>query len=161
MKSISVLPVFVKDELSGIISLGHLAASPHSEEDLRYGRQVADQVAVALTNAGLVHEQRELISLFERYVSPEVAAEIVHRQGEIILAGQEMEATVVFTDIRNFTAMTAGKPSAEVLSWLNNYFTAMSPDHLEKWRFLEQVHGRWVAGTFRCTPGRDRRHECL
>ena len=36
MKSISVLPVFVKDELSGIISLGHLAASAHSEEDLRY-----------------------------------------------------------------------------------------------------------------------------
>ena len=141
MKSISVLPVFVKDELSGIISLGHLAASAHSEEDLRYGRQVADQVAVALTNAGLVHEQRELISLFERYVSPEVAAEIVHRQGEIILAGQEMEATVVFTDIRNFTAMTAGKPSAEVLSWLNNYFTAMSRIILENGGFLNKFMG--------------------
>ena len=141
MKSISVLPVFVKDELSGIISLGHLAASAHSEEDLRYGRQVADQVAVALTNAGLVHEQRELISLFERYVSPEVAAEIVHRQGEIILAGQEMEATVVFTDIRDFTAMTAGKPSAEVLSWLNNYFTAMSRIILENGGFLNKFMG--------------------
>ena len=109
MESISVLPIFVKDQLSGIISLGHLAASAHSEEDLSYGRQVADQVAVALTNAGLVHEQRELMSLFERYVSPGVAAEIVNRQGEIILAGQEMKATVVFTDIRDFTAMTAGK----------------------------------------------------
>ena len=106
-----------------------------------YGRQVADQVAVALTNAGLVHEQRELISLFERYVSPEVAAEIVNRQGEIILAGQEMEATVVFTDIRNFTAMTAGKPSAEVLSWLNNYFTAMSRIILKNGGFLNKFMG--------------------
>ena len=141
MKSISVLPVFVKEELSGIISLGHLTASAHSEEDLRYGRQVADQVAVALTNAGLVHEQRELISLFERYVSPEVAAEIVNRQGEIILAGQEMEATVVFTDIRDFTAMTAGKPSAEVLSWLNNYFTAMSRIILKNGGFLNKFMG--------------------
>ena len=141
MKSISVLPIFVKDQLSGIISLGHLAASAHSEEDLSYGRQVADQVAVALTNAGLVHEQRELISLFERYVSPEVAAEIIHRQGEIILAGQEMEATVVFTDIRDFTAMTAGKPSAEVLSWLNNYFTAMSRIILKNGGFLNKFMG--------------------
>jgi class 3 adenylate cyclase/HAMP domain-containing protein len=141
MKSISVLPVFVKDQLSGIISLGHLAASAHSEEDLRYGRQVADQVAVALTNAALVHEQRELMGLFERYVSPEVAAEIVNRQGEIILAGQEMQATVVFTDIRNFTARTAGKPSAEVLSWLNNYFTAMSGIILKNGGFLNKFMG--------------------
>ena len=126
MKSISILPIFVQDRLSGIISLGHLTSSAHTPEDLRYGRQVADQVAVALSNAELVKEQRELMSLFERYVSPEVASEIVRRQGEIVLAGQEMTATVVFTDIRDFTAMTAGKPSAEVLSWLNNYFTAMS-----------------------------------
>ncbi len=63
MKSISVFPIFVKDQLSGIISLGHLAASAHHEEDIGYGRQVADQVAVALTNAGLVHEKRELISM--------------------------------------------------------------------------------------------------
>ena len=141
MESISVLPIFVKDQLSGIISLGHLAASAHSEEDLSYGRQVADQVAVALTNAGLVHEQRELMSLFERYVSPGVAAEIVNRQGEIILAGQEMKATVVFTDIRDFTAMTAGKPSAEVLSWLNNYFTAMIQIILNNGGFLNKFMG--------------------
>jgi class 3 adenylate cyclase/HAMP domain-containing protein len=141
MKSISVLPIFVKDQLSGVISLGHLVASDHSEEDLSYGRQVADQVAVALTNAGLVKEQRELISLFERYVSPEVAAEIVNRQGEIVLAGQEMQATVVFTDIRNFTRMTAGKPSAEVLSWLNNYFTAMSQIILKNDGFLNKFMG--------------------
>jgi class 3 adenylate cyclase/HAMP domain-containing protein len=141
MKSISVLPIFVKDQLSGVISLGHLAASDHSEEDLSYGRQVADQVAVALTNAGLVKEQRELISLFERYVSPEVAAEIVNRQGEIILTGQEMQATVVFTDIRDFTRMTAGKPSAEVLSWLNNYFTAMSHIILKNDGFLNKFMG--------------------
>jgi class 3 adenylate cyclase/HAMP domain-containing protein len=141
MKSISVLPIFVKEQLSGVISLGHLAESAHSEEDLSYGRQVADQVAVALTNAGLVKEQRELISLFERYVSPQVAAEIANRQGEIILAGQEMLATVVFTDIRNFTAMTAGKPSAEVLSWLNNYFTAMSHIILKNDGFLNKFMG--------------------
>lgn len=96
---------------------------------------------MALSNAGLVKEQRELMSLFERYVSPEVAAEIVSRQGEIILAGQEMQATVVFTDIRNFTAMTAEKPSAEVLSWLNNYFTAMSQIILNNGGFLNKFMG--------------------
>lgn len=71
-------------------------------------------------------ERRELMGLFQRYVSPEVAAEIWSRRGEIVLAGQERTATVLFSDIRNFTALTAGKSSAEVLEWLNNYLTAMS-----------------------------------
>jgi hypothetical protein len=71
-------------------------------------------------------ERRELMSLFERYVSPEVAAEIWDRRREIVLAGQEKTATVLFSDIRNFTALTAGKPSSQVLAWLNEYFTAMS-----------------------------------
>lgn len=66
------------------------------------------------------------MGIFERYVSPEVAAEIWNRRGEIVLAGQEKTATVLFSDIRNFTALTAGKPSAEVLAWVNEYFTAMS-----------------------------------
>jgi adenylate cyclase len=71
-------------------------------------------------------EQREVMNLFRRYVSPEVAAEIWSRRSEIVLAGQQRTATVLFSDIRNFTALTAGKSSAEVLSWLNNYLTAMS-----------------------------------
>jgi len=71
-------------------------------------------------------ERRELIGLFERYVSPDVAAEIWSRRSEIVLAGQERTATVLFSDIRNFTALSAGRPSAEVLAWLNEYFDAMS-----------------------------------
>jgi adenylate cyclase len=34
-------------------------------------------------------------------------------------------ATVVFTDIRGFTSLSAGKPPTEVLGWLNQYMTAM------------------------------------
>jgi adenylate cyclase len=71
-------------------------------------------------------ERGELMGLFGRYVSPDVAAEIWRRKGEIVLAGEEKTATVVFTDIRNFTGLTANQPSAEVLAWLNDYFTAMS-----------------------------------
>jgi class 3 adenylate cyclase/CHASE2 domain-containing sensor protein len=71
-------------------------------------------------------ERGELMGLFGRYVSPDVAAEIWRRKAEIVLAGEEKTATVVFTDIRNFTGLTANKPSAEVLAWLNDYFTAMS-----------------------------------
>jgi adenylate cyclase len=71
-------------------------------------------------------ERRQLMDLFRRYVSSDVAEEIWNRRSEIVLAGEEKTATVLFSDIRSFTALTAGKPSAEVLAWLNNYLTAMS-----------------------------------
>jgi len=65
------------------------------------------------------------MGLFSRYVSPEAAQEIWRRRDQVILSGEERVATVVFSDIRSFTASTAGKPSQEVLEWLNGYLTDM------------------------------------
>lgn len=67
----------------------------------------------------------QLMDLFSRYVDPQVANTIWLRRDEVSLQGDEHVATVLFSDIRNFTAMTAGKPSQKVLAWLNQYFTAM------------------------------------
>ena len=70
-------------------------------------------------------EREQIMTMFSRYVSPDVAQQIWRRRREIVLAGEERVATVVFTDIRSFTAITAGKPSDVVLGWLNDYLTAM------------------------------------
>lgn len=51
-----VLPLFIKGELEGIISLGFLDSTTPSKEDLNQARQMADQVAVALSNARLIEE---------------------------------------------------------------------------------------------------------
>jgi putative nucleotidyltransferase with HDIG domain len=55
-----VLPIFLKAQLSGIITLGHRTGTVPSGEDLEQARQLADQVAVALSNARLVEELAEL-----------------------------------------------------------------------------------------------------
>lgn len=75
---------------------------------------------------GAVEEERaQLMNLFSRYVSEEVASEIWDRRSELILTGEERTATILFSDIRNFTEMTTGKPSAEIVAWLNAYLGAM------------------------------------
>jgi len=50
------LPIFLKQKLSGVIALGHRARPDLGEEDLVQARQLADQVAVALSNARLLEE---------------------------------------------------------------------------------------------------------
>lgn len=51
-----VLPIFTKDELSGVIALAYQQKPAFSDEDLVQARQLADQVAVALSNTRLIEQ---------------------------------------------------------------------------------------------------------
>jgi putative nucleotidyltransferase with HDIG domain len=56
IRSFLILPLFIKKSLSGIITLGYSHSSELPEEDLSQARQLADQVAVALSNVRLIAE---------------------------------------------------------------------------------------------------------
>jgi adenylate cyclase len=86
-------------------------------------------------------ERKQIMGMFSRYVSPEVAQQIWERREEIVLAGEERIATVLFSDIRSFTALSAGKPSKQVLEWLNRYFTAMDEVITQEGGFLNKFIG--------------------
>ena len=60
IKSFLVLPMFRHGALSGVISLGYVVMPELGEEDLVQARQLADQVAVALSNAHLIEELNQL-----------------------------------------------------------------------------------------------------
>jgi putative nucleotidyltransferase with HDIG domain len=60
IKSFLVLPIFLKLRLAGIISFGYAKQPRLSQEDLDQARQLADQVAVAFSNARLIEELNEL-----------------------------------------------------------------------------------------------------
>jgi putative nucleotidyltransferase with HDIG domain len=53
-------PVFVSEKLSGLIVLGYADGTALNEEDTVQARQLADQVAVAISNARLIEELDEL-----------------------------------------------------------------------------------------------------
>jgi putative nucleotidyltransferase with HDIG domain len=59
-KSFFVLPLFVNQMLSGIIALGYQTPPTYEREDINLARQLADQVAVALSNTRLVEELEQL-----------------------------------------------------------------------------------------------------
>ena len=100
------------------------------ETGLGVGAALPLGVAWQYVKANLLRSETELqrtqlMELFSRYVDPAVANAIWDRREEVSLEGDERVATVLFSDIRNFTGITAGKPSRTVLKWLNRYFTAM------------------------------------
>jgi putative nucleotidyltransferase with HDIG domain len=60
IKSFLVLPIFLKERLSAIIRLGYITPPAFIQDDLDQTRQLADQMAVALSNATLIKELNQL-----------------------------------------------------------------------------------------------------
>jgi adenylate cyclase len=104
-------------------------------------------------------DRAQLMGVFGRYVSSEVAEEIWRRRAEIVLAGEERTATVLFSDIRNFTGLTAGKASSEVLAWLNDYFTEMSAVVKKNHGFLNKFIGDGLMVVFGVPLGSSARED--
>ena len=66
------------------------------------------------------------MSLFDKYVSPDVAELIWTNKDKIILTGEKKTATVLFSDIRGFTTLSENTDPEIILKLLNEYFEEMA-----------------------------------
>jgi adenylate cyclase len=67
----------------------------------------------------------KLKSTFKKYVSKQIVDQLLENDEMLNLGGQEQEATILFSDIRGFTAMSETMPPNEVVETLNDYFNLM------------------------------------
>ncbi len=70
--------------------------------------------------------RRKTRAAFSRYVSPAVVEELMSNPDSIALGGQRRDLTIIFVDIRGFTAYSENKAPEQVVSRLNEYLTAMT-----------------------------------
>ena len=72
-------------------------------------------------------DKRFVKELFGRYISPQIAKEIVSRadEGKLDLAGEEREVTVLFADIRGFTRISEQLTPEATVIMLNKYLSVM------------------------------------
>ncbi len=70
-------------------------------------------------------ERAQIMDIFSRCVSTEVAEELWEKREHVSLVGETRIVTVIFTDIRSFTTLSETVDSKEVVTWLNDYFSRM------------------------------------
>jgi adenylate cyclase len=71
-------------------------------------------------------EKRYLKAAFQHYVPPEVVEDLVAEAGALRLGGEKRELTVLFSDIRGFTALSEGMQPEDLVKLMNEYFTVMT-----------------------------------
>ncbi len=70
-----------------------------------------------------ITSEKRMKSTLTQYVSKEVAEQILN--DEVSLQGKRQKATVLFSDIRNFTTLSEQSQPEEVVELLNEYFDIM------------------------------------
>ncbi len=71
-------------------------------------------------------EKKAVQRLFARYVSPNVARELLANPDLVQLGGRRKTLTILFSDIRGFTNLSERLPPEQVSALLNEYFTVMT-----------------------------------
>lgn len=74
-------------------------------------------------------DRHTVMNLFGRHVSPAIARTIWHNRHQILkrgrLLGRQMTATVLFADLKGFTSIAEQTDPETLMSWLNEYMSAM------------------------------------
>jgi adenylate cyclase len=110
MLRIKALQDTVQDQAAGLQS----QAEQLSEWNRTLERRVAEQL-----------DELERVGRLKRFLSPHVAESIVSSKDERILESHRREITVVFCDLRGFTAFSETAEPEEVMGILNGYHAAM------------------------------------
>jgi adenylate cyclase len=126
---IQAIELAIAHELEARKSYQALAQQSEDPELQRLLREIASEEAhheaVLRSRLRLYQEKHLLRDTISRYVSPEMCEEVLKNPALLQLGGQRQEVTVLFADIRNFTAMAEPLPPEQVVEVLNAFFTEM------------------------------------
>ena len=86
--------------------------------------------------------------LLHQYLSPDVASALIEDPGRAALGGVEVEVTVLFADLRGYTAYSERRAPAEVVAMLNSAFAVAVPIVLAEGGAVVQFMGDAMMAIF-------------
>jgi adenylate cyclase len=86
-------------------------------------------------------ERHDLRSAFEKYVAPTVINSVMAHPDNLALGGERRRMTVLFADLRGFTAFSEHRDAAELITILNGYLNAMTDIIFEEHGVLDKYMG--------------------
>jgi adenylate cyclase len=117
-------PVLIEHELVGVIQVGRRQVRPFDDAEIELIATFANQCAIAIGNARLFETVERQRAHLARFVSPEVAALVSTEEGSRLLAGHRAHVSVVYFDLRGFTAFAETSEPEELIDVVREYHEA-------------------------------------
>jgi adenylate cyclase len=129
IRSALCVPLVVRGDVVGAIHLSSTSlAGAYETKDLALLRAIAQPAALAVANARLrrkIEEEAAMRAELSRFLSPALVEKAVRNELNLGTAGDKVQCTILFSDIRGFTSISDGAAPEQVVSMLNEYFDAM------------------------------------
>lgn len=150
-RSLMGVPVTHNNAVIGILNMVSAAKSDFDQNQIRFYALVADHFSTARILSRMYRQmlkeekQRFLLS---RFFSKTVSNQIIGSKGNLRLGGDRMSLSVLFADLRGFTAMSEGLEPEQVVTILNRYFSVMIPIIFDNAGTLDKVLGDGLLAVF-------------
>lgn len=121
------VPVVWQDRPMGVLAVANFQPSspPLSQQDAALLSAMSDYVAIAIQNSrnftAVLKSKDKLRATFEQFVAPSVVEQVLARKDEIKLGGQRQEVSVLFADLRGYTAWSETVEPEVLVDTLNHY----------------------------------------
>lgn len=130
VRSCMAVPLLSGSELRGVMFLdSRERIGAFRSKDLDVLSAIASQAVIALENTKLtraIEETAAKRAFLERFLSPQLTREVENGRIELTKGGTLTELTVLFSDIRGFTALSEHSPPQRTVGMLNEYFEFMA-----------------------------------
>jgi len=146
------VPLMTKDTVAGAVYVdSNQRINMFTETELRTLAAIANEAAAAIENFGLIEKiKKEALvrDRLQRYLSPGVAEQVIKGDKSIELGGERRNVSVLFADIRKFTALAERLPAREIVNSLNDLFTVLTDIVFEHGGMLDKFIGDALMAVF-------------
>ncbi len=145
-------PLIVRGTILGVLNISRIEDEVFfSESDNEMLGIICGQAALALENVRLLEGAKKttrMRTLFEQYVSPEVAGILLADNENIMGLGEIRELTVLFADIRNFTSLVQHMELSDLRVFLNEFFRLLTDAVFQHRGMVDKFMGDAVLAVF-------------
>ncbi len=154
-KSLLCAPIVHGGVVTGLMYMeNELATGAFTPERLELLRLLSAQVAISMENAEHYRRAEQMAAAFSRFV-PQQFLHYLGRENllEVSLGDAvQRDMTILFSDIRSFTAMSERMSPSENMAFLNQYLQRVGPVMREHRGFIDKYIGDAVMALFPASP---------
>jgi len=131
--SVACAPLILRQAVIGVLGVANLSKSApiFTKHDSALLSALTDYAAIAIDNSRNLEvltttkdkEKAHIRTTFSRFVPPTVVDQVLDDPESLQLGGKRQELTVMFVDLRGYTAYSENLPPEKVVEMLNDYLS--------------------------------------